>query len=142
MSDTGTPRACPVRRKTCEGQFKALDDAGDGEVTFHAAVFGSVDRDGDVIAPGAFVNLEEFVRDGFVSYNHDWSALPIAYPLEASQDASGLLVRARFHSTPEAQACRTVARERLAAGKAVKCSNGRSDESSTTSGRTAGTVRP
>lgn len=113
-----------LRRKTCDGRFKSLDDSGPGEFTFYAAVFGNVDRDGDVIEPGAFKNLDEFVKDGFVSFNHDWQSLPVAYPVNASQDATGLLITARFHSTPEAQACRTVARERLAAGKAVKCSIG------------------
>jgi hypothetical protein len=42
----------------------------------------------------------------------------------ASQDSKGLLVTGRFHSTAEAQACRTVVKERMAAGKAVKCSIG------------------
>ena len=40
------------------------------------------------------------------------------------QDSVGLKVSGAFHSTEEAQAVRTVVRERLAAGKAVKCSIG------------------
>ena len=51
-------------------------------------------------------------------------ALAVAFPVSAEQDAHGLKITGKFHSTPEAQAVRTVSRERLAAGKAVKCSIG------------------
>jgi HK97 family phage prohead protease len=109
------------RNVTCE--FKALDDSGSFEL--YAAVFGNLDRQGDVIEPGAFSNLDEFVTDGLGLTNHlVYTTLPVALIDSAVQDSHGLKVAGRFHSHPEAQACRTVVTERKAAGKSVKCSIG------------------
>jgi HK97 family phage prohead protease len=108
--------------KTFDVEFKALDDSGSFEV--YAAVFGNVDRQGDIIESNAFQNLDEFVKDGWIALNHDNKSLPIAYPVAAVQDSIGLRVSGRFHATPEAQSVRTVVRERMAAGKAVKASLG------------------
>lgn len=83
-----------------------------------------MDRANEVIQPGAFKNLGEFVESGWLAVNHDWDRLPIATIDAAEQDGKGLRVRASFHSTPEAQAVRTTIRERLARGKSVKASIG------------------
>ena len=123
---SGRPAAdagSPLPRKTFECEFKSDDDAA-GTFELYAACFGNVDRQGDIIEPGAFDNLAEFVRDGWIALNHRSSDLPVGLPEAATQDARGLLVAGRFHSTPDGQACRTVVRERKAAGKAVKCSIG------------------
>ena len=53
-----------LRHKQYDCQFKSLDDTGRFEV--YAAVFGNVDRQGDVIVQGAFKDLDKFVRDGWV----------------------------------------------------------------------------
>jgi HK97 family phage prohead protease len=89
-------------------------------------VFHNVDLQGDVIVPGAFKNLDAFVRSGWGAVNHNnWgSDLGIAYIESAIEDAHGLKVVAKFHSTPDAQAVRTKVRERLLAGKDVQCSFG------------------
>jgi uncharacterized protein len=106
-------------------QYAAIVDAADdGALNLTAAVFGNVDRQGEAIAKGAFTNLDGFAADGWIAVNHDWDALPIATVESASQDGEGLKVAARFHSTPEAQAARTVIRERLERGKSVKASIG------------------
>lgn len=111
-----------LRHKQYDCQFKSLDDTGRFEV--YAAAFNNVDRQGDVIVPGAFVDLDQFVRDGWGALNHISVNLPVAWIETADQDDKGLKVTGKFHSTPEAQACRTVILERIAAGKSVKCSIG------------------
>jgi HK97 family phage prohead protease len=113
----------PTARKTLPFEIKAVDDAA-GTVTLYAAVFGNVDGDGEVIAPGAFVNLDVFLADGWLAHNHDWTDLPIGTIESATQDQIGLLIVSKWHSTAAAQACRTVVLERKARGKAVKCSIG------------------
>lgn len=115
-----------LRAKSIECRFKALDDEDDAEGSFelYCAVFGNVDRHGDVIDPGAVANLDEFVAEGMGLVNHDLHSLPIAYVVSAVQDAKGVKVVGRFHSDPQAQRVRTVVRERLDAGKSVKCSIG------------------
>jgi uncharacterized protein len=109
-----------------EHKTLALDSkAGeDGTVELYAAVFGNVDRQGEVIAPGAFSNLPEFVKSGWLALNHEWDDLPLASIEAATQDAKGLRIVARWHNTDDAQACRLVVKERLDRGKAVKCSIG------------------
>jgi len=114
--------AALLPRRTVELPVKSVGD--DGSFELYGAVFGNVDRQGDVIEVGAFTNLDEFSRDGWIALNHQQAELPVGYPTAAVQDETGLLIRGSFHSTPEAQACRTVVKERMAAGKAVKCSVG------------------
>jgi HK97 family phage prohead protease len=122
MPDPANPPPATLQHKTVDCQYKALDDKGSFEV--YAAVFGNVDRQGDVIERGAFVELEKFVADGWGAVNHVNHLLPVAYIDSAEQDDHGLRVRGKFHSTPEAQSCRTVVKERMDAGKSVKCSIG------------------
>ncbi|MEM4202836.1 MAG: HK97 family phage prohead protease [Candidatus Methanomethylicaceae archaeon] len=96
---------------------------GEGEIIGYAATW-DIDLVGDRFAPGAFVNLDEFVQSGFITLGHDWQSVPIAYPIEATQDAQGLLIRAKFHTHPEAQAAYTYVLERLQARKTVPLSIG------------------
>jgi HK97 family phage prohead protease len=100
---------------------KMLGDDGAGEITGYASTFSNFDDVGERVVKGAFAaHLPAFLKDGFVAIGHNWSALPIAIPLEASEDDHGLFVRAAFHSTSAAQDARTVIRERLSGGKSVK----------------------
>lgn len=112
-----------LERKTLDFEVKAIDDDA-GTVTLYAAVFGNLDRQGDVLEPGAFANLDEFVRDGWLDLNHRMYGLPIGTIESAIQDAHGLLITAKFHTTAEAQECRKVVKERKERGKSVKCSFG------------------
>lgn len=109
-------------RKSIELTLKSLDD--DGSFVMYAAAFDNVDRGGDLIEKGAFANLDEFVRDGWIALNHRASDLAVGYPTAATQDERGLRIEGKFHTTEQAQALRTVVRERLAAGKGVKASIG------------------
>jgi HK97 family phage prohead protease len=101
------------------------DESGTGYLEGYGSVTGNIDRDGEIIAPGAFKSsVEAFVRDGFVPVGHDWGGLPVATIEDAREDEKGLWVKARFHSTDEAQAARTIVAERLARGKSVGLSIG------------------
>ncbi|MGD9617160.1 MAG: HK97 family phage prohead protease [Alphaproteobacteria bacterium] len=111
-----------LRRKAIPFTIKALSD--EGSFDLYAAVFGNIDRQGEIIAPGAFTNLGGFAKDGCGLANHQTHSLPVALIDSAVADNIGLRITGRFHSTPEAQACRTVVKERLAAGKSVSCSIG------------------
>ena len=101
-----------------------MNDIGDNEFEAYFSVFGNVDRMNEVVQRGAYCNLDEFRKVGFIGYNHDLSAPPIAYPIEAVQDSFGLKIRARWHSTPEGQAVRTIVNERRKAGLECLCSVG------------------
>jgi len=109
-----------------KSQDLTLELKGDdgGEFSAYFATFNDVDHGNDRIEPGAFKNLDEFVKSGWIGLNHEHARLPVAYPVSAIQDGKGLLVTGRYHSTPDAQAVRTVAKERMHAGLAVKGSIG------------------
>lgn len=110
-----------IQHKSFDLDFKADDMGG---FTAYVARFGNLDRVNEVIEPGAFKNVDAFASEGWVGVNHDMKSLPVAMIENVAQDSNGLLVTAKWHSTPEAQACRAVVNERLSAGKAVKCSIG------------------
>jgi HK97 family phage prohead protease len=116
----------PLQHKEClDGEFKILDDSAHGSFTGYASVFGNTDRQNEVVLKGAFArSLPSFLRDGFGALNHEWSSLPIATISEAREDDRGLFVKGQFHSTPDAQAARTIVRERLERGKSVGMSIG------------------
>jgi HK97 family phage prohead protease len=96
----------------------------EGRLEGYAAVKNQVDRQGDVIADGAFSNLADFIREGFVTVAHRHERLPIGYIEEAREDDYGLWIAMRFHQTAGGQSAYTVAKERLAAGKTVGLSIG------------------
>jgi HK97 family phage prohead protease len=116
----------PLQHKEClDGEFKILDDSPHGSFTGYASVFGNTDRQNEVVVKGAFAStLPAFLKDGFGALNHEWSTLPIATISEAREDERGLWVKGQFHSTPDAQAARTIVRERLERGKSVGMSIG------------------
>lgn len=91
-----------------------------------AAVMGNMDRQSDVIMPGAFRRaLPEFLRSGFVAASHDWTmAQVVAMPVAAREQGGRLLVEAEFHSDEASQAMRLKCAERLAAGLSVGLSVG------------------
>jgi HK97 family phage prohead protease len=112
-----------IERKNLLLEVKA--DPGDaGSVDLYASVFSNVDRAGEIVAPGAFKNLDAFVDEGWLAVSHEWGDLPVASIRTASQDQTGLRIVADWHSTDAAQACRTVVKERLDRGRSVKCSIG------------------
>lgn len=111
-----------IERKSFSCEVKAAND--DGSFELYALAFNNVDRQGDIIAPGAVSNVAELIESGWGALNHQNWSLPVAYATGATQDEKGLRVAGKFHSHPDAQAVRTVVRERMAAGKDVPCSVG------------------
>lgn len=92
-----------------------MDLAPGGEFSGYASVYGVTDLAGDIVAPGAFVNLAEFARRGVIAWNHD-QARPVAMPLLVHDDGVGLFVFGKFHATGNAQDARRILVERKAAG--------------------------
>lgn len=97
-------------------QWKAAGD-GSGEIEGHAAVFGNVDLQGDVIVKGAFrKTLADWKRakskiplvDGHLSSD---SKSLLGSVTRAEEDAVGLKFRAAFSSDPSSQVVRTKALE-------------------------------
>jgi HK97 family phage prohead protease len=130
-----------LKTKAIDCQFKA-----NGSDTFqmYGCIWSNVDRQNDVIEPGAVDNVDEFLSEGWIALSHDQAKLAIGYPIDAIQDSTGFLVTAKWHSTPAAWDARTVVRERLAAGKDVKASIGyvsRPDGESFERGRDGQVVR-
>ncbi len=84
--------------------FKAPSTAGDpGSFEGYGAVYGNVDRDNEIIAPGAFAeSLPAFIRDGFIADAHNWEK-GIATITDAIEDGYGLLIKCLFQVTRTAR---------------------------------------
>lgn len=97
---------------------------GSGSVEGYASVFGQIDSYGDTIVPGAYANtIEDFQRDGFLAWGHDWSDL-VGTPADIYEDEIGLYLRADFHTHAHAQEARQITSERLSRGKSMGLSIG------------------
>lgn len=114
-----------MEKREFRAEFKLIGEQAEaGTFEGLAAVFGNLDRQNEVIRPGAFSKtLEAFILHGFLANAHDWSE-PVGTITEAYETPSGLFVKGDFHSTPRAQATRLVVHERLARGKPVAMSIG------------------
>lgn len=118
-----------LERRVLTREIKMLDSDASGAssaggFTGYASLKGEVDSFGDVIQPGAYQNLAEFVERGFIAEGHDWYGSPIGYVKSAVEDDRGLLIEAAFHNTERAQMVRQVMTERMAAGRSVGLSIG------------------
>lgn len=110
-----------MERKTFE--YKASVDAA-GSIEGHGAVTGNRDSYDDVIAPGAYVNLDEFVAKGSLLVGHDWGGFGIGTIDAAREDEVGLYFKATFHTDEAAQQIRDRVMERMDRGKFVGLSIG------------------
>lgn len=114
-----------LQRKTCDLASFKFDDTECGGFLGWASVFGVLDRQGDIVAKGAFADtIEQFKQTGFIAIAHDWDALPVATIRDAYEDDKGLFIDCEFHSSDEAQAARTYVRERINRKKSVGLSIG------------------
>jgi uncharacterized protein len=103
--------------KDCELELKVAAGDGPGILEGYAAVFGNVDRAGEVIEPGAFArSLEEFKASGFLCNGHNWKE-ELGTIVDAKEDDRGLYVVAEFFSTPDAQQVRSRLAEKQARGR-------------------------
>lgn len=115
-----------VERKFTALKDLRVSDEGPGTIEGYRSVFGVIDEGGDIIVKGAFADtLEEYKHLGFTAHSHDWTFKEaVGYPMEAYEDDHGWFVSSQFHSTQNAQDVRTIAKERLKAGKQVGFSFG------------------
>lgn len=115
-----------IERKFIDLKDLKLNDEGPGYIEGYRSVYGVIDEGGDIVVKGAFKNtLAEYLSTGFTAHSHDWSfAEAVGFPVESYEDDHGWFVRSQFHSTPDAQAIRTKAQERMKAGKQVGFSFG------------------
>lgn len=88
--------------------------ADDNSFTAYFATWDGPDRANDIIQRGAFSNLDDFRRDGFLL--HDHKGPEVAYPTAVAQDEVGLRVSGRWHDTEAGRECRKVVTARLDAG--------------------------
>lgn len=101
-------------------RFKSMANVELGDMSGSGLVasYGNMDRHGDVILPGAFSQdvIERFMREsGSVNLDH-WSPLQIGFATSLVAGTDGLRGSWKYHSTDEAKAAYTVAKERQAAG--------------------------
>lgn len=90
-----------------------------------ALAYGQLDSYCSVFAPGSGIeSLDSFVANGSFLSGHDADDLPIGFIRSAVDIGTGIEVEVDYHSTDDALAARTVAKERLAAGKKVGLSIG------------------
>lgn len=103
--------------KDCSAEFKLLGtETQPGELTGYAATWDGPDRSGETIIKGAFAkSLSEFCHYGFLADSHAWHK-EIGTITSAVEDDSGLLVTAKFYSTPDAQIIRQKLKEKVERG--------------------------
>lgn len=95
--------------KSLNFEVKSVSDGGEFEG--YAAVFGNLDRTGDIILPGAFKEtLPTFLAEGIIAWQHDWST-PIGKPLDASEDSKGLFIKAMISDTEAGRDARTLMKD-------------------------------
>lgn len=108
-------------------ELKALkmSDVGPGTIEGLRAVF-DIDEGGDLLIKGAFRDTTpEYLNSGFSAHSHVWTfSEAVGFPIEARETDRGWWVKSQFHSTSTAQDVRTIAKERMKAGKTVGFSFG------------------
>lgn len=111
-------------RQYAQLELKAVDSSK-RTIQGYAAIFGNVDRTGDLIEKGAFDRtLKESGGDVLVLLGHDASRLPVGEPIELRADSTGLFANVRVYDTADGNDLLEVARQRMAAGKSLGLSIG------------------
>lgn len=102
------------------------DESGVGFIEGYAAVFDNVDRQGEVIRPGAFTKtINEAVKTGKVllmvrHFAHGGDVLEtIGKVIEAEEDETGLYIKAQFSERSLAQEVRSMAKEGLVTSMSI-----------------------
>ena len=97
-------------RLVCPVQWKAAAD-GSGGLTGYLSTFGNVDLGGDVVMPGAFLEAAAAINAGapipLLADHVATTGSVLGSIVSAHEDAHGLLIGARFASSPDAQSTRT-----------------------------------
>lgn len=103
--------------------LKAVDPSG-RTLEGYAAVFGNLDRTGDIIDRKAFDRTLRDNPDVQVFIGHRADTLPVGEAFDVSADGTGLFTRVKIYDTPDGDALLEVARQRLARGKSLGMSIG------------------
>jgi hypothetical protein len=103
-----------------------VGDVGDYQIRVIASGIGDVDRTGDVIFPGAYKPaIAGFKQNGFVAVGHDWDDIPVAMPLDITENGRDLVSVAEFHKGVQlAEETRAVCMQRAEKGLSVSVSVG------------------
>lgn len=100
-------------------------DAEKPGLTGTALRYGQLDTYRTVFAPGCARGcIDDFVANGAFLASHDADDLAIGFVRSATDTPCGLEVELEYHSTPAAADARTVAMERIDAGRTVGLSIG------------------
>ncbi len=103
-----------IRRMTVPFEIKEIkEETGQYAGTFegYAAGIHNIDRVGDMILPGAFVeDLPRFLGEGVVCWQHDWMS-PIGVPTEAREDEYGLFSKCRVSNTTQGKDAMTLIKD-------------------------------
>jgi HK97 family phage prohead protease len=113
-------------RKFIDLKALKVTDEGPGEISGYRSVYGVIDEGGDITIKGAFADsASDYMHSGFSAESHIWNFKDsVGFPVEAYEDDYGWFVKSQFHTTQGAQDVRTIAKERLDAGKQVGFSFG------------------
>jgi len=112
-----------LQRLNADLEVKAVDTK-QRIIEGYAAVFGNLDRHGDIIEPKAFDRTLKESPDVAVFVGHNMAALPVGEPLEMRADEKGLFTRTKVYKTSDGDALLEVAKARLDAGKTLGMSIG------------------
>jgi HK97 family phage prohead protease len=97
--------------------FESNTDGGRyaGYLKGYAAGILNIDRGEDIIFPGAFITLDQFLLSGVVAWQHDWTN-PIGKPLvarEVLEPDYGLYTEARISKTTTGNDCMVLIRDEV-----------------------------
>lgn len=114
-----------IRWLPFEMELKQVD-AEERVIEGYAAVFGNLDRTGDIIEPGAFDDTLRSKRpqDVAVFIGHDMHSLPVGIPLEIRADDKGLYTRTYIFRTTQGDDLLATARELRERGQTLGMSIG------------------
>lgn len=115
----------PPLKRTRELEFRSKDTPGAVGV---ANMIGGIDSYWTITHPNspAFSESERTwtVENGAFLSQHKWGANPIGFINSVNVDGRNLLMDVAYHSTDDAEDSRTIAKERMDAGKSVGWSIG------------------
>lgn len=106
-------------------QVKSINDTENGGIVGYASQFNHIDSYQDRVIPGAYRDtIPDFIKKGFIAWEHLWEEPPIATVTTAREDSLGLWIETEYHSDPRSQQMRSITNERIARGKDVGLSIG------------------
>lgn len=113
----------PAERFYTQVEIKSVD-AAQRIIEGYAAVFGNLDRVGDIIEKTAFDRTLKESDDVLVFIGHDASRLPVGEPESMRVESKGLFTRTKIYNTTAGDELLEVARQRKASGRSLGMSIG------------------